>query len=128
TILKDAAATAMDGARAMNGVIVVTTKKGRNSEGKPIISYTGNFTTHLKPSYDQFDIMNSAEQMGVMIEMENKGYLNPAGLGSPQNGGVFYKLYRQMYDYNEDTETWALKNDLDNTDKNAFLQRYAQAN
>src|SRR5690606_34511431 len=100
TILKDAAATAMYGARAMNGVIVVTTKKGRNSEGKPIISYTGNFTTYLKPSYDQFDIMNSAEQMGVMIEMENKGYLNPAGLGSPQNGGVFYKLYRQMYDYN----------------------------
>src|SRR5690606_22322618 len=34
TILKDAAATAMYGARAMNGVIVVNTKKGRNTDGK----------------------------------------------------------------------------------------------
>ncbi|GAB3016580.1 SusC/RagA family TonB-linked outer membrane protein [Niabella terrae] len=128
TILKDAAATAMYGARAMNGVIVVSTKKGRNSQGKPIISYTGNLTTYLKPSYDQFDIMNSAEQMGVMVEMENKGYLNPAGLGAPQNGGVFYKLYKQLYDYDESSGTWALKNGFDNADKNRFLERYARAN
>ena len=37
TILKDAAATAIYGARAANGVIVVTTKRGRT--GKPIINF-----------------------------------------------------------------------------------------
>lgn len=128
TILKDAAATALYGARAMNGVIVVTTKKGRNTQGKANINYTGNFTTYLKPNYDQFDIMNSAQQMGVMVEMENKGFLTPAGLGAPQNGGVFFKLYKQMYDYNETSGTWALKNGYDMSDKNKFLQRYASAN
>src|SRR5690606_35754782 len=33
TVLKDAAATALYGARAMNGVVVVTTKRGRNTDG-----------------------------------------------------------------------------------------------
>src|SRR5690606_5530494 len=42
TILKDAAATAMYGARAMNGVIVVTTKKGRNTDGAAQVNYSGN--------------------------------------------------------------------------------------
>src|SRR5690606_16665779 len=37
-ILKDAAATAQYGARAMNGVVIITTKKGRNTDGKPIVS------------------------------------------------------------------------------------------
>src|SRR5690606_30483078 len=53
-ILKDASATALYGARAMNGVVVITTKKGRI--GKPVISYTGNFSTYLKPSYNTYDI------------------------------------------------------------------------
>ena len=49
TILKDAAATAIYGARAANGVIVITTKRGRT--GKPIVnfntrlSYTPNLNT-----------------------------------------------------------------------------------
>src|SRR4051794_32191746 len=60
-ILKDAAATALYGARAMNGVVVITTKKGR--AGKPQISYTGNFSTQLKPQYVDYNIMNSAQQM-----------------------------------------------------------------
>ena len=37
TVLKDAAATAIYGARAANGVIVITTKKGK--EGRPVINF-----------------------------------------------------------------------------------------
>ena len=39
TVLKDAAATAIYGARAANGVIVITTKKGH--AGKPSINFSG---------------------------------------------------------------------------------------
>jgi TonB-dependent SusC/RagA subfamily outer membrane receptor len=46
-ILKDAAAAALYGARAMNGVVVITTKKGR--VGKTNVTYIGNFSTQLKP-------------------------------------------------------------------------------
>lgn len=41
TILKDAASAAVYGARAANGVIIVTTKRG--TQGKPKITYSGTF-------------------------------------------------------------------------------------
>lgn len=126
TILKDAAATAMYGARAMNGVIVVNTKKGRNTNGKPQINYSGTFTTYLKPTYNQFDIMNSADQLSVLLELENKGYYNHSGVSRGKDGGLFYKMYNMMYDYDEATDSYALKNTLE--DRMNFLERYAKAN
>ena len=125
-ILKDAAATAMYGARAMNGVIVVTTKKGRQTEGAPRISYSGNFTTYLKPNYNQFDVLNSADQMSVMMEMLNKGYFQHTSASRGADGGPFYKMYNALYDYNAATDTYALKNTA--TDRAQFLNRYANAN
>ncbi len=126
TILRDAAATALYGARAMNGVIVVNTKKGRNTQGRANINYTGNFTTYLKPDYSQFDIMNSAEQMSVMLELENKGYYNHSEVSRGKDGGIFFKMYNMMYDYDPVTDSYALKNTL--SDRLNFLQRYANAN
>jgi TonB-dependent SusC/RagA subfamily outer membrane receptor len=40
SILKDAAAASVYGARAANGVVLITTRKGK--EGKPVISYSGS--------------------------------------------------------------------------------------
>ncbi|WP_113654472.1 SusC/RagA family TonB-linked outer membrane protein [Pedobacter namyangjuensis] len=125
-ILKDAAATGLYGARAMNGVIVVTTKKGKQTEGAARISYSGNFTTYSKPSYSEFDILNSADQMAVIIEMQNKGYYQIPGASRGSSGGVFYKMYNQLYDYDETSNTWALRND--GQSKIQFLSRYANAN
>ena len=73
-ILKDGSATSIYGARAMSGVIVVTTKKGRS--GQAHVSYTGEFTSRLIPTYGQFNILNSQEQMGIYQEMQDKGWLN----------------------------------------------------
>lgn len=42
SVLKDASSTAVYGIRGANGVIIVSTKKGK--EGKPTVSYTGNFS------------------------------------------------------------------------------------
>ena len=77
-ILKDASATALYGARAMNGVVVITTKKGK--VGKPTVTYSANFSTQLKPEYSIYNIMNSVEQMSVLGELERKGSLNPTFL------------------------------------------------
>jgi len=125
-ILRDAAATAMYGARAMNGVVVVTTKKGKNTEGKPMLSYSGNFTTYLKPNYNQFDIMNSADQMQVYLDMQNKGWLNHAKVSQGPSGGVYRKMYDLMYSYDPQTDQFALRNDA--PDRLQFLNRYANAN
>ncbi len=126
TILKDAAATAMYGARAMNGVIVVTTKKGRNTDGVAQVNYTGNFTTYLKPEYSQFDIMNSAEQMSILLELDNKGFFNHSAASRSKNGGIFSKMYNQMYIYDESNGTFGLENTREA--KLGYLERYTKAN
>ena len=95
-ILKDGSATSIYGARAMAGVIVVTTKKG--TSGRSRISYTGEFTTRLKPSYRNFNIMNSQEQMSVYREMEQKGWLNYADLANASESGMYGKMYNLITD------------------------------
>ena len=71
-VLKDGSATSIYGARAMAGVVVITTKRGK--AGRSTVNYTGEFTYRMKPSYDQYNISNSQEQMGIYKEMEEKGW------------------------------------------------------
>ena len=61
TVLKDASATAIYGAKAANGVIVITTKKATNE--RLSISYRGEYTIGEKPSYGMYNLMNSQEKM-----------------------------------------------------------------
>lgn len=60
TVLKDAASASIYGARAANGVILVTTKKGR--KGQMIVSYRVNAGSHIPTALPDF-ITNSAEYM-----------------------------------------------------------------
>ena len=64
TVLKDAAAAAIYGARASNGVIVVTTKMA-TKEGKTEIQFSGNLTIYEKKNMDYHDnfYMTPAEQV-----------------------------------------------------------------
>lgn len=63
-VLKDASATSIYGARAANGVILITTKKGK--EGKARIDYSGNFSWQ---TYDNsFDMLSLKEWMEVSNE------------------------------------------------------------
>ncbi len=96
-ILKDASATALYGARAMNGVIVITTKRGH--VGKNSIRVTSEFTMKMKPNYSNYDIMNSQDQMEMFREMERKGLLSHADMMRSKDGGVYYKMYEQINSY-----------------------------
>ncbi len=53
TVLKDAASTALYGARAANGVVMITTKKGSKSKNTINIKYTKGFNTRALPEYDR---------------------------------------------------------------------------
>lgn len=106
-ILKDGSATSIYGARAMAGVIVVTTKKGRAGYSK--ISYSGELTNRLKPSYNNFNILNSQDQMGIYKEMEEKGWLEFSSLANAASSGVYGKMYRLLDQYNGDG-TYGLEN------------------
>ncbi|SKB57455.1 SusC/RagA family TonB-linked outer membrane protein [Dyadobacter psychrophilus] len=120
-ILKDAAAAALYGARAMNGVIVITTKKGKS--GKPVITYSGNFSTQLTPSYRNFNIMNSAQQMSVLGELERKGYLT-SGILSKPDYGVYGKYYNSLT--GDDQGNFPIANTPEA--KRDFLLGYARTN
>ena len=90
-ILKDGSATSIYGARAMAGVIVITTKKGR--AGVSHINYTGEFTYRMIPSYADFNIMNSQDQMSVYQELYNKGWLGNSRVTNASASGVYGKMY-----------------------------------
>lgn len=60
TILKDAAATAMYGSRAANGVVVITTKP--LPAGRLNVTYSGNFTINA-PDLSSYNLMNAREKL-----------------------------------------------------------------
>jgi TonB-linked SusC/RagA family outer membrane protein len=66
TVLKDAASTAIYGARAANGVIVIRTKRG--VEGPTIISYTGGISVGEAPGV-RLDFMNSVQKADYEISL-----------------------------------------------------------
>ena len=71
TVLKDASATAVYGSKASNGVIVITTKKGKVD--RMTINYTGNMSINTKPNYGMFNYMNSKERVIFAQEVFNAG-------------------------------------------------------
>ena len=107
-ILKDGSATSIYGARAMAGVVVITTKRGQ--AGVSRINYTGEFTSRLKPNYDNFNIMGSQEQMGVYNEMAEKGWLIFSDTYRASNSGVYGKMYQLINSYNPQNQSWGLVN------------------
>ena len=90
-ILKDGSATSIYGARAMAGVIVVTTKKGKAGQSR--LNYTGEITYRQVPSYADYNICNSQEQMGIYQEFERKGWLEYSSLYAAKNSGVYGRMY-----------------------------------
>ena len=99
TVLKDAAATAIYGARAANGVIVITTKKGK--EGHPVVNFSSKMTYNPRIDIDRLNLMNANEKVNLELAIlasdydyrENKGgvanILNELGeLNAFQTGGL----------------------------------------
>lgn len=121
-ILKDASATALYGARAMNGVIVITTKKG--GKGKAKVNVTSEFTIKTKPNYGQYDILTSQDQMSVFREMERKQWLRHAEMMRSKDGGVYFQMYDAINTYENG------KYELLNTPESRadYLRKYEKAN
>ncbi len=72
TVLKDAAATAIYGARAANGVIVITTKKGK--AGSPTINYSTKLTYSPKTNIDRLNMLTSDEKVNLELDLLKSNY------------------------------------------------------
>ena len=77
-ILKDAAAAAIYGARASNGIIVITTKDAKK-KGKIDIDFSANFTWHEKKNVDYHDNYYMTPEEQVMVESEYYDYYFNSG-------------------------------------------------
>src|SRR5690606_6714725 len=90
-VLKDASATALYGTRAKNGVIVITTKRGRS--GKTVVNYSGHSSGRLRPTYRQFDILNALEEMSIYRELYEKGIVDITTAVKARNYGSLGKMF-----------------------------------
>lgn len=118
-VLKDVSATSLYGAQAMNGVIVITTKSG--SSDKLNINYSGSITMRQRPSYMEFDIMNSVDEISIYKELVSKGWVGITSTAKAKNYGVLGKMYDEITKKNLSWDTNLLYNE-------AFLEKYANAN
>jgi TonB-linked SusC/RagA family outer membrane protein len=81
TILKDAAATSIWGARAGNGVVVINTKKGQFNQ-KLKIGLNTNFIVNEKPDLNYLPQLSSSDYINVEQFLFNQGYFD-AAISSP---------------------------------------------
>lgn len=124
-ILKDASATSIYGSRALNGVVVITTKQGKKDS--PLsITYTLDESVRAIPNYSQYNILNSQETMSILKEMEAKGLIDLPTVSTARNAGIYYILAKATNTYNPETGSYVLNNDP--LSKNKFLKKYELAN
>ena len=78
-VLKDASATAIYGSRGSNGVIIITTKKGRKNL-KPTISYSGSVTASVRQK--SLKVMNGDEYRAFITNMYGTESIPYSALGT----------------------------------------------
>ena len=127
-VLKDASATALYGSKAANGVIVITTKRGK--VGAPSIRFSTSMSFMERPSYNKQFRMNSKERIEVSEEIQNRGLqfdgFSPSDVGYE---GALYRLwdgqitmnefYREVKKMKEENTDW-----YDLLFRNSFSQSY----
>ncbi len=96
-VLKDASATAIYGARAANGVVIVTTKRGK--EGRVSLTYDGY--TGLQQLARQYDMLNATQWALLSNEMRSAQRTDPLTpeWGDPANipGGVDTDWQKEIF-------------------------------
>jgi TonB-dependent starch-binding outer membrane protein SusC len=121
TVLKDAAATSIWGARAGNGVVVMTTKKGSDLK-KPVLELGSSLTITSKPDLWYLPSLNSKEYIeldrnffanGFYDGMLNSSYaLVPPDVAIMQQGKLAAVTEKEMNAQLEQLETKDVRNQL----------------
>lgn len=125
TLLKDATAASIWGSQAANGVVVITTKRGRQSS-KLNISYDGSFTYTGKPDYGYLKMMdgtsfmkNAQEVFDLYSQSYGYDYVSNYGTSWGKNP---YVLPHERYMYACQTGS------MSQTERDAALKRLAAQN
>lgn len=91
TVLKDASATAIYGVQAANGVIVVTTKKGRS--GPAQLTYNGSVSINQRENYRRLYLMDAEERVQL-----SKDLISSRLSYTRQTFNLGYEMLKAQYD------------------------------
>lgn len=122
TVLKDASATAIYGVKAANGVIVVTTKRGKAST--PNITYDMNLNVSTRPTYANFNQMNSQQRVQLSKDIYDARLQYPRVPSKESYEGALQQLLNK-YITQEEFEERVRHFELMNTDWFGYLFRTA---
>ena len=87
TVLKDASATAIYGSRGANGVILINTFKGKDSEFK--YNFTSKFSTYSP--IDQVDVLTASEFTQMIVDSGEQTYIDQLGTNNTNWQDVIYQ-------------------------------------
>lgn len=123
-VLKDATAASIWGARAANGVIVISTKRGKTKE-KLRVSYSGSVQLQGLPDLDYLDYMNASDYVDFAVETFNPEFnyanvLNSYGKISP----IERILYKQKTGEYTESQAKAELDKLRNSDNKQQIKDY----
>ena len=93
TFLKDAAATSIYGSRAADGVIIITTKKGKS--GKTDIEFNAQYGVSSIENPNGFHLMNANQYLEYYREAATNGGIDP---DDPGSGSLYLPLSGDYYD------------------------------
>ena len=107
-VLKDASATAIYGSRGSNGVIIITTKKGRKGQ-KPQVSYSGSLTISTKKK--TLDVMKGDEYRSFIKNLYGTSHDAYKALGTA-NTNWQDKIYRTAVSHDHNVTVAGAMKDL----------------
>lgn len=96
-VISDASATALYGQRALGGVISVKTR--RANQGINSFTYQTQLTYREIPSYRDYNILNSQDQMSIFKELDQGKSMVPDNVTTRSRWGVYGYMYEHMYDF-----------------------------
>lgn len=111
SVLKDASSTSIYGARAANGVVIITSKRGKAAEGKPVITLRAQGGIS-QMAYGNWDMMNTEER----ISYEKMIGINE-GMDYSKLEGINVNWINEVFNNNAPVQSYDLsvsgaKNDL----------------
>ena len=120
SILKDAASASIWGVRAANGVVVISTKRGKK-DGKLSINYSGSYSVEDKVDISDYGQLNSAEYAALEFErLLGKGFIEwGSTAGSNPLERVYLDYEKGLYDLDE---AWKKVDEIGSFDKESQVE------
>jgi iron complex outermembrane receptor protein len=121
-VLKDASATSIYGSRAANGVILISTKKGKNSEFK----FNINSATSFSKTIDKVDVLSASQFTSLITNTGNAAAISLLGSATTDwQDAIYVKAYGSDHTFSALGSAWGvpMRVSFGHSDQDGILNR-----